>query len=30
MIKQKTGTLGADYYVDIDVSNKNNFFKVFT
>ncbi len=27
MIKQKTGALGADYYVDIDVSNKNKFFK---
>ena len=26
-IKNKTGALGADYYVDIDVSNKNVFYK---
>ena len=25
-IKKMTGALGADYYVDIDVSNKNEFF----
>lgn len=26
-IKRSTGALGADYYVDIDVSNKNVSFK---
>lgn len=26
-IKKSTGALGADYYVDIDVSDKNVFFK---
>lgn len=30
MIKRSTGALGADYYVDIDVSNKNIFFKGIT
>ena len=30
MIKRSTGAMGADYYVDIDVSNKNVFFKGMT
>lgn len=30
MIKRSTGALGADYYVDIDVSNKDIFFKGIT